>query len=64
MPWARNAPKLWPADPLNVTDIVLSGKPSLPYFFATVPDSIAPTERSVLVMGKSSSTGIALSIAG
>ena len=50
MPWVRNAPKLWPAEPLNLMWMVCSGSPACPYFLATAPASMAPTERSVLAM--------------
>ena len=30
MPRGTNAPKLWPADPVNVSRIVSSGSPSAP----------------------------------
>ena len=31
MPRGTNAPKLWPADPVNFSEIVLSGSPAAPY---------------------------------
>jgi len=35
MPFGTNAPKDWPADPVNVTSIVSAGRPSSPYRFVT-----------------------------
>ena len=63
MPLVRNAPKLWPAEPLNLMWMVLSGNPGCPYRLATSPASIAPAERSVLAIVYSSSTGLPLSSA-
>ena len=34
IPWAKNAPKLCPAQPLKFTVIVSSSKPFKPYFLA------------------------------
>ena len=39
-PCAKNAPKLWPADPLNLKVTVSSGRPCWPYFLAILPESV------------------------
>ena len=46
-PRARNAPKLWPAVPLKVTEIVSSANPPCPWAFATFPESIAPVAEDI-----------------
>ena len=52
MPFGRNAPKLWPADPLKEIRMVSSGRPSPPYRRVTSLPSIVPTVRLTLRIGR------------
>ena len=53
MPFGTNAPKLWPADPLNLIWMVSSGRPAAPYFFVTSLPVMVPTTRLTLRIGSS-----------
>ena len=64
MPRGMNAPKLWPAEPVNVILIVSSGSPAAPYRLVTSEPSIVPTVRSALRMNAVISTGVPCSSAG
>ena len=57
MPRARNAPNDWPAVPVSFTEIVSSLRPLCRKRLATSPDSMAPAERSTLLMSTSILTG-------
>ncbi len=63
MPLARKAPNDWPADPLNLIEIVSSGKPSNPYFLATRLESTVPVVRFTFLIGSSNLTFSPLSMA-
>ena len=54
MPRGTNAPKLWPAEPVNVMSIVSSGRPvaAVAAWSAREP-SIVPTVRLTLRIGSS-----------
>ena len=57
MPEGTNAPKLWPAAPVNVTRMVSVGSPRPPKRRVTSEPSSVPAVRSVLRMGSAISTG-------
>ena len=58
MPFGMNAPKLWPADPLNLIWMVSSGSPAAPCFFVTSLPVMVPTTRFTL---RTSSFGLTFS---
>ena len=51
MPFGMNAPKLWPAEPLNLIWMVSSGRPAAPHFFVTSLPVMVPTTRLTLRTG-------------
>ena len=51
-PRGTNAPKLWPAEPVNWMRIVSSGRPSPPYRRVISYPSIVPTVRLALRIGR------------
>ena len=53
MPFGMNAPKLWPAEPLNLIWMVSSGRPAAPHFFVTSLPVMVPTTRLTLRIGSS-----------
>ena len=63
-PLARNAPRLWPADPLNLIFTVSSGNSSAPWALANSLLRIVHVVRSVLMIGNSISTASPFSKAG
>ncbi len=64
IPRGRKAPKLWPADPWNLSWIVSSGSPAPPYRRVSSLPRIVPTVRLTLRIGSSSETGSPRSSAG
>ena len=58
MPRGTKAPKLWPAEPENCSEIVLSGRPAAPYRRVTSYPSIVPTVRFTFRIGSRSATGM------
>jgi hypothetical protein len=56
MPLGTNAPKLWPAEPLEVMSMVSSGRPGAAVRLVTSWPSIVPTVRLTLRIGNSSLT--------
>ena len=64
MPAGRNAPRLWPAEPVSVMSIVSSGRPAPPHRLVTSWPSSVPTVRLTLRTGRSIVTGWASRIAG
>ena len=64
MPLAKNAPNDCPAEPVNLIEIVSSGNPSKPYFFAILLESTVPAVRFTFLIGRSSLTFSPFSIAG
>ena len=64
MPFGMNAPKLWPAEPLNLIWMVSSGRPAAPHFFVTSLPVIVPTTRLTLRTGTSADTFSPRAIAG
>ena len=55
-----NAPNDWPAEPVSVTSIVPVGRPFSPWRMVTSWPSMVPTARSVLRIGRSIATVLAV----
>ena len=59
IPRGTNAPKLWPAEPLNLSWIVSSGSPAAPWRRVSSLPRIVPTVRLMLRIGSSSDDRLA-----
>jgi len=64
IPLDRNAPKDWPAEPVNRIVIVSGGNPSSPYLRAMWLDNMVPAVRFTFRIGRSSVTFSPRSMAG
>ena len=53
MPRGTKAPKLWPAEPSKLSEMVPSGSPAPPWRLVTSEPSMVPTARWMLRMGRS-----------
>ena len=61
-PGARNAPKLWPAEPVSVIWIVPSGRPALPHRRTMRLLRIVPTLRWMFRIGMRQRVGFFVSM--